>query len=46
MDTLTFTNAPTHTVNGIQYLDDAAAVVLGDRIAAQYATLLERLADA
>lgn len=41
---LTFENAPRVEVDGKLYLDEEAAIDLGDRIAAQYSTLLERLA--
>lgn len=41
---LTFHNAPTVEIEGKLYLTDAAAEELGDRVAARYSTLLERLA--
>jgi hypothetical protein len=42
---LTFTNAPTYEADGVTYVDEDAAIELGERIAERYETLLARLAN-
>ena len=43
-DPITFHDPPTVEHDGRTYLTDEAAKALGDRVAARYASLLERLA--
>jgi hypothetical protein len=42
---VTFHDAPTVERDGRRYLTDEAARELGDRVAARYSTLLDRLAQ-
>lgn len=42
---LTYASAPSHIVDGVEYVDDDAVLELGRKLAAERAELLNRLAQ-